>query len=293
MLCGGQRRPSEEAIQTAEIRVKNKRSHQDTQEMVLTMAKYGNHYIEKREGVRLETDEDVKRYVEEEYDITFYDLVELCRSKDEKVSIFENVLGSGWQVSAGGDKVSYVDESGDKTVLASDGESGTFTVPGYLGLFEQAVDEFNRCLNSKQYGDFLSCISNGVASIEGYLGQKVKSHNKHNPGKALIDNKQNKVSFDDKINKWIPILTGGTKLNKGTQRWEHYKKLRNIRDQQQAHLKAAALGADYRKLAKMLNLFRTGIAGMLLDLHIVFGERNVAATIIRHSYLPEVEYFSE
>ena len=141
-----------------------------------------------------------------------------------------------------------------------------------------------------RYGDFLSCVSNGVASIEAYLGQKAGIYNKRNPGKELIDNKQNKVSFDDKINEWIPIMTGGPKLNKGTQRWEHYKKLRNIRDQQQAHSKAPALGSD---LAKLLSFFRTGIAGMLLELHILFGDRNVPATIIRHAYLPDVEYVAE
>jgi hypothetical protein len=101
------------------------------------------------------------------------------------------------------------------------------------------------------------------------------------------------VSRDDKIDEWIPIMTGGKKLNKGNQRWEHYKKLRTVRDQQQAHLKAPALGSDYRKLAKSLNIFRTGIAGMLLELHILFGDRNVPATIIRHAYLPDVEYVTE
>ncbi len=109
----------------------------------------------------------------------------------------------------------------------------------------------------------------------------------------MIEGKQSKVSRDDKIDKWIPTMAGGKKLNKGDQRWAHYKKLRSIRDEHQAHLKAPALGSDYRKLAKSLNLFRTGIAGMLLELHILFRSRKVPATIIRHAYLPEVEYVAE
>jgi hypothetical protein len=273
----------------SEIRVRNKRSRKDTQGMILDMAKYGDHSVEDHEGVPLETDEDVKRFFAE-CEVDFHDFVEDCRNKDEKVPEFENLLGGTWQVNSGGGWVSYVDESGEEAVLASGGESGWFTVPGYLGLFEQAVGDFERCVKSMKYGDFLSCVSNGVASIEAYIEQRARVHNKHNPGNQLIDNKQNKVSRDDKIDEWIPIMTGGTKLNKGNQRWEHYKKLRNIRDQQQAHLKAPALGSDYRKLATLLNLFRTGIAGMLLELHVLFGDRNISATIIRNAYLPEVEY---
>jgi hypothetical protein len=276
----------------SEIRVRNKRSRKDTQRMVLDMARYGDHGVARREGVRLDTDEDVKRFFAE-CDIDFCDFVEDCRDKDDKVPDFENLFDGTWQVDSAGGSVSYIDEVGDETVLASGGESGWFTVPGYLGLFTQAVEEFDRCVKSMKYGDFLSCASNGVASIEAYIQQRARIYNKHNPGKELIDNKQNKVTRDDKIDEWIPVMTGGTKLNKGNQRWEHYKKLRTIRDQQQAHLKASALGSDFRKLAKSLNLFRTGIAGMLLELHILFGARKVPTIVIRHAYLPDVEYVAE
>lgn len=219
--------------------------------------------------------------------------LKIAETRTRRYPSFENLLGGTWQINSGGGSVSYVDETGEEIVLASDGEAGWFTVPGYLGLFEQAVEDFGRCVRSMKYGDFLCCVSNGVASIEAYIEQKSRVHNKHNPSNQLIDDKQDKVSRDDKIDKWIPIITGGTKLNKGNQRWEHYKKLRTIRDQHQAHLKASALGSDYRKLAKSLNLFRTGIAGMLLELHVLFGDRNVPATIIRHAYLPDVEYVAE
>jgi hypothetical protein len=141
------------------------------------MAKYGDHYTERYDGASLQTDEDVKSYIEE-YDVTFFEFVEECRSSAANVPIFENLIKSSWEVNSAGGKVSYIDEVGDETVLASDGESGWFSVPGYLGLFEQAVEEFYRCIDSKRYGDFLSCITNGVASIEGYLGHKVKSFNK-------------------------------------------------------------------------------------------------------------------
>jgi hypothetical protein len=276
----------------AAIRVKYKRSRKDTQRMILDMAKYGDHIIERREEVALATDEDVRRFFAE-CGVDFFDFVEEYRDKDKRVADFENLIGRTFEINAPQGGASYIDESGEETVLATDGEAGSFTVPGYLSPFEQAVKDFERCVKSMRYGDFLSCVSNGVASIEAYIEQKARVYNKHNPGNQLIDNQQNKVPRDYKINKWIPIMTGGRKLNKGNQRWEHYKKLRTFRDEHQAHLKSPVLGSNNRQLAKLLNLFRTGIAGMLLELHILFGARNVPSTIIRHAYLPEVEYVVE
>jgi hypothetical protein len=170
---------------------------------------------------------------------------------------------------------------------------GRFNYPSYAGLFEQATEDFKRCLDSAHYGHFLSCVSNGVASVEAYLNQEVKVYNKRNPGKELIDNKHNKVSFDDKIDQWLPVMTGGKKLDKGNQRWEHFKRLRSIRDGNQAHVKVAVLGANYRQLGELLNLFRSGVAGMLLDLHILFNDRATPAIIIRYAHLPDVEYLTE
>ncbi|MDQ3927365.1 MAG: hypothetical protein M3272_10375 [Actinomycetota bacterium] len=166
--------------------------------MILDMAKYGDHSIERREGVPLRTDEDARRYVEE-YDVSFAEFVEEHRNKDENISIFENLLGRTWHVDSTGGSVSYVDETGEETVLASGGEVGQFTVPGYLALFEQAVEDFDRCVRSMRYGDFLSCVSNGVAGIEAYIEQKASIYNKRNPGNQLIDNKQNKVSRGDPL----------------------------------------------------------------------------------------------
>jgi len=174
-----------------EIRVRNKRSRKDTQQMILDMAKYGDHSIERREGVPLETDQDVRRYVEE-FDVSFEEFVQEHRNRDENVSIFENLLSGAWYVDSTGGSVSYVDETCEETVLASDGEAGWFTIPGYLGLFEQAVEDFNRCVGSTKYGDFLPCVSNGVASIEAYIKQKARIYNKHNPGNQLIDSERSR-----------------------------------------------------------------------------------------------------
>lgn len=273
----------------AVFRVADRRTRRDTHDMILMMAKYGDHYIGGRTESPFKSDADVKRFFAA-WGTNFRDVVEECRDKDKNVPCLENLVGTTWEVHAGGGGTfSYIDESGEETLVASSEKVGWFSAPAYGGLFEQAVEDFKRCLDSERYGDFLSCISNGVASIEAYLSQKVKVHNKRHPRKQFLDDKHNKVSFDDKIDKWIPAMTGGKKLDKGNQRWEHFKKLRAIRDGHQAHVKVSVLGSSRSRLGGLLNLFRTGIAGLLLDLHILFDDHRTPATVIRHAYLPPVE----
>jgi hypothetical protein len=272
----------------AVFRVADKRTRRGTHDMIMTLAKYGNHYIKGDYGHPFKTDADVKRYFEEDgYD--YRDVVDYCRNKDAHVPGMENLIGAGCTIDCTGGKVSYVDKSGEEIVIGENEGPGAFSYPSYAGLFERAVKDFNRCLDSADYDDFLSCVSFGVSGVEAYLHQEVKVYNKHHPGRELIENKQNKVSFDDKIDKWIPIMTGGEKLDKDNQRWEHFKRLRTIRDGNQAHVKISVLGANHHRLVELLNYFSTGIAGMLLALHILFDDRTTPATIIRHAYLPPVE----
>ena len=269
----------------AVFRVADRRTRRGTHDMVMAMAKYSNHGIK---GDPFITDADVKRYFwEDGYD--YRDVVEYCRDKDAHVPGMENVLSSAWDIDSSGGTVSYVDKSGEETILGEDEGPGRFAYPSYAGLFEKAVKDFNRCLDSADYDDFLSCVSFGVSSVEAYLHQEVKVYNRRHSGKKLIENKQNKVSFADKIDEWIPIMTGGKKLDKSDQRWQHFKKLRAIRDSNQAHVKVAVLGASHNRLGELLNCFSTGIAGMLLALHVLFDDRKTPATIIRHAYLPSVE----
>lgn len=52
----------------------------------------------------------------------------------------------------------------------------------------------------------------------------------------LIDNKQNKVSFENKIDDWIPIITG-KKFDKSDKEWESFLKLKKFRDDYDQHFK--------------------------------------------------------
>lgn len=103
-----------------------------------------------------------------------------------------------------------------------------------------------------------------------------------------MDSKANKISFEDKIDTWISLMTNGIKFNKGIKYWEHFKRLQQIRDNLSIHAKSSGYSISYGDLASIINLFKTGIAGVLIQLHELFGER-IPGAIIRGYYAPDVE----
>lgn len=74
--------------------------------------------------------------------------------------------------------------------------------------------------------------------------------------------------------------------------WNHHKQLRGIRDDFQAHPKMHLYGISYPEICRRINLFRTGIAGLLFDLHLVFND--LVPSPITHGYfLPDIHYVIE
>ena len=258
--------------------------------MIMTMAKHGSASFQRHYGYRFRTDGDVKRFFAD-LGRNFNDVQQESRKKDAQLP-FENLLGGGWTFHAGDSGyATYTDSTGHEHDLGN--ESGWYHVASYWALFDQAVEDLERSIETGVYTHFLSCASNGVGSIEAYLGAKVEAYNRKHPKKPLVDSKHQKVRFDDRIDQWIPTMTGGKKLDKNNlQRWEHFKRLRAVRDTQQAHSKETVMRGGYGTLGSLLNCFRTGIAGLLLDMHIVFGD-DTPPTIVRHAYLPDIEFVSE
>lgn len=261
----------------------NKRKRSTTHHMILMMAKHGNHGARHR----FVSDAHVKRFFQSN---GYYwgELVEVCRKPKEIVPIVENLLGSTWKVSGGGKAAIVTGAATDEeTEIASVSGPGELTSSTYLRLFENAVDNLNKCLESASFGDFQSSISNGIASIGAYVAHRAWLYNSGQPAEKLLDSKKSKVSLDIKIDEWIPRMSGGKKLDKSGLNWNHFKRLRGIRDELAIHIKQPAFGISYQELGELLNLFRSGIAGLLFDLHLLFGER-VPCSIIRHTYLPDI-----
>ncbi|GAI41255.1 unnamed protein product, partial [marine sediment metagenome] len=200
------------------------------------------------------------------------------------------LLGSTWTISEGMKAPMLNRETGEE--ISSVEGPGMLITSAYLHHFENALEKLNRCLESASFGDFQSCVSSGVASIEAYIEHRASICNSRCPAERLVDSKENKVPLDNKIDEWIPKMLGGKKLNKSGQDWEHFKRLLGVRDKLAIHVKQPSLSFSYEEIGELLNLFRSGIAGLLVNLHLLFNER-IPSKIIRYAYLPDIELVTE
>ena len=248
------------------------------------LTKHGNHV----NAHLIATDGDVDRFFEAN-GRRFEDVVRDARDGG-LVPHVENLIGPTFHILTEGDGAVGVSRhdnvTGQDTFIMSG--PGTATIDGYWSIFESSQDALDRAIKRSSQVDLLVAATQGVASIEHYLRRRVEVWNSANPTDQLVDSFQSKVSFDDKIDDWLPKMTGGTKLQKGTGEWAEFKRIRAIRDNSNVHPKGASLGVSYRDLAEQINLFRTGIAGLLIRLHLLFDDP-IPRIIIRARYAPEVE----
>ena len=264
-------------------RLQRRKAH----DLIINMAKFGNH---SHRDFRLITDADVKR-VYQDNGVDFDELVERCRD-GATVTFFENLIGATWMAHNDGNgvEIEVRDENGN-VITRMDGP-GIVSMSTYQSQFEAAIKSIKRALDNVSRDDVILAIINGVTSIETYIGYRVQVWNTANPENQIVDTKEAKISRDDKIDKWIPIMTNGIKLNKGTQAWADYKVLRAIRDNDFVHAKTAAVSAKYQDLADLVNKHRTGVAGMLFELHRVF-EEPVPSRIIREMYAADANVIND
>jgi hypothetical protein len=210
---------------------------------------------------------------------------EIRRDFSTRIPQFENLLGSTWELE--GVTMSRVDLSTGEPI--SSGKSpGVYSSEGYWASFEAAVAARDRSIDERSLNEIQNAFVRGCSSIEGYILMKSDMWNRRNPNDQLVDTREFKTSFDDKIERWIPKMSSGRKLDRSTNHWSDYKRVRGIRDHMTIHPKSPGVGATFDELAEMINLFRTGVAGFLIDLHDHFGDR-IPATIIRARYAPLVE----
>lgn len=267
-----------------------RRTRKDAKDMIMTLALYGNHYHESDWGY-LSTTQRVEEFFAAG-DYTLAKVIEKCRDKDSTVPLLENLMPiSGWTFGGGpGVVMSYTDSQGNE-VARLEGESGFMVAATDAALFEKAVDDFERALAQMSYTEYLSALANGLASIEAYIAQKAYQHNVRHPGDVLLDDKNHKVAFEDKIKVWVPKMAGA-KLDLGGEHWSHFRRLKGVRDTEHTHTKSPALHISYRELCELLNLFRTGIAGMLLNLHALFGD-TVPAVVVKYAFYPDIKLVTE
>ena len=262
------------------LKRKDRIPRKTAQNLILTVAKYGNHYY----NVKFKTDADVKRFFSSR-GIDFNDQVEKCRDINASIP-FENKIGSTMYATEG-TTISRVDNRTGEEDLEISGPA-IFSMSTYWTQYEKADVYLSKAIENIDYVEIQSAIVFGVASIESYIRYQAEEWNKVHPNDLLVDTKDKKNPFDDKINLWVPKMTGGKKLDKSTRIWNDFKYLEKIRDNTAVHAKLTGFGVSFDELANIANKFRTGIASLLIELHIIFSDR-IPSIIIRGAHAPETE----
>lgn len=256
--------------------------------MVLDMARDGDH------GHQLKCDLTNEERVKEFYRVNgcnFEVVVEEARrwspGLPPTVPLLDIRTWNSFTLGGDSGSVAGIKRGGDDFLVKFEGESGHVVLTEYLDIFENAVKELERSVEGDNHRAFLTALSDGIASIEGYINYQAGQTG----GQQYKDSEQEKVSFETKINEWIPQLTGA-KLDKSGATWSHHQELRRIRNGYQAHPKMHLYGITYSEICRRMNLFRTGIAGLLFDLHIAFSKL-VPGQVIQARCLPDIRYVTE
>lgn len=250
-----------------QLKWKEKRSRAQAREMVIMMAMYSNNLVNTQREVPLASEDEVVRiFTAKGYG--FDQVVEECCERDSAVPLFENILGSVWYMSG---------DEGVETIITSN----------YQASFEVAVDHLDHAVSNWTFGEIESAIVRGISSVESFLLYQSELWNELKQDDKLVDNRDNKVPMDDKFDIWVPKMTG-RKIDKGTRNWQDFKRLRGIRDNLTVHPKSQHHSVTFQEMADLINIFRTGVAGFLIDLHFVF-RHFIPSHIISARYATDVE----
>ncbi len=260
----------------SKFKFKERRFRKSSKEFVCTLVRYGNH---DRFG-QFPSD----NYVRKSFEINGYDwdrLIDRCRDPEEvpRPEFVNYIERTGWYTY--GEDVQL--QSG--TGASVNGAGAVFPFSYYI-IWKSAQAAFERAVEHSLYGEFLAACALGVASIEAYINHQAIQFNRKG-GDLLHDSKTAPVKFDEKLKTWITKITG-RKLDIGTENWQHFRKLRLIRDDQVVHPKTSGIGITYEEMTGLMNLYRTGINGVLIDLHKHFNDR-IDYPLVKAGFMPEVE----
>jgi hypothetical protein len=267
------------------LRIRDKRSRSRAREMLVAQVRYGQGQADAWQRYDLYTAEGVKQMLADRGYPDFDGLVEELRPKDAVLPFETHLFSDGWSFNLppGGSYAAVL--QGGREVARITGESGRLVTSEYQERFKHSVRFLERCMSGEEveYGDLLACFSAGLASIEAFVNYRAKPHLHKLPrGDERI------VALDFKLDNWIPPLSAGKPINKGERYWQDFQKIRDIRNERESHPKEVVYGISGSIFCEQLNLWRTGIALMLLALHAVTG-RLAPPELVKWAFLPDIE----
>jgi hypothetical protein len=265
-------------MMTSELAVRPLISARESEKMIWAFVFHGEH--DQREAMKGSPKSAIERWFAEN-DQPLRNVIARCRTFSRAVPFLENFAGSTFYSSSGegGESVLSMYKSGKSEPEVEVVGAGSVGVD-YVSKFESACRSRDRTISTGSYDELDTTIIKGVSAIEAYI-----SHREWNETE-LLDEKRAKVSFEDKIKSWIPTMTNGKKLDLSGTTWQDFLFLQKIRDGA-VHSKQFARGASFLDLAGGLNKFKTGVAKLTFDLHVMF-EEPVPRSVIRAMFFPEV-----
>ena len=199
------------------LQYKGKISKKQAINKICAHAMFGNHSITPRPKTKREVLEYFLRR-----GVNIDKLVEQCRSTKNFIPDFENLIRSTWHASG---NVSLVDSS-DGEIIHEMKEPGLLIWSNYEAHFEAACAARDRAVAEDSYSAFQECLSQGFASIEAFFNTQARVWNKQHPEDKLVDSGTHKVGLEDKIEEWVPKMSGGGKIDKTNQVWNDFKSLK-------------------------------------------------------------------
>ncbi len=262
------------------LKTKDRLSRKVAIQKIVVHARFGDH----RSDIRPKTNDEVELYFRS-VGIEPKELIQQMRNPNESLPYFENLAGSMWTIVGG--KASIINEIGE-VESEIDGE-GQISVNACQSHFETAIKARDRAVSEGSYMPVYECLTFGFASIEAFLNNSAKRWSRNHPDQPLSDSASQKVSLEAKIDTWVPIMSGGAKFDKASNRqWSDFKTLKRLRDNYAIHPSNGSHGMTFQEMAATLNIFRDGIAHLLGNLHVLVGA-HVPAVIINAIYFPDIE----
>ena len=139
-------------------------------------------------------------------------------------------------------------------------------------------------VQSESLEELLSAITKGIASIDSFLVEVATDWNYNHPAMPPFDLADHRLNTEGRIDEWIPTITG-SRLEKSGRNWQDYVTLRRRRNAWDQHDKDPCRTISLEELAEIGNLFGTGVAGVLFDLH-ALTQRRVPSKIVKFKYFP-------
>jgi hypothetical protein len=210
-------------------------------------------------------------------------IVSAARNVLKPVFNFENVCGPTWRATPGV-KVLCERSDGTAEVLAGvdDPGGGVITTSVYRAKFRAACELLVNAAGSPDvFEALMSAITKGLTSIDSFLVEIATEWNRRHSGNRPLDIGE-RINAEDRIDRWL-LAIAGARFDKSTRNWNDYKKLVKARNEWDQHAIHTGRAISLKELVEVGNLFATGIAGLLFDLHLR-ASRKVPVDIIRLKY---------